>query len=105
MVNKEPGQIEHPGHPRDDGDDMQGLQPVVHCDVSDFSRRVAMTSLTLLRSQLRASERARLIIRSTCAIGVCGTMPWPRLKTKGPPAKAASTASTARSSAAPPATR
>ena len=39
--------------------------------------------------------RTRASIRSTWAIGVSGRMPWPRLKMNGPPANAASTASTA----------
>ena len=31
--------------------------------------------------------RTRFSIRSTCAIGVVGRMPWPRLKISGPPAE------------------
>ena len=51
--------------------------------------------------------RARILvsIRSTCAIGVSGMIPWPRLNMKGPLEKASRTASTSRSSAAPPATK
>ena len=47
--------------------------------------------------------RTRCSICSTCAIGVSGWMPWPRLKISRPSAKFASTSSIARSSAPPPA--
>jgi hypothetical protein len=30
VVDEQPRQIEHAGHPGDDGDDMQSFQPQVH---------------------------------------------------------------------------
>jgi hypothetical protein len=30
VIDKKPRQIEHPGHPRDDRNDMQRLDPFVH---------------------------------------------------------------------------
>lgn len=53
VVDEQPGQIEHAGHPGDDGDDMQSFQPQVH----------------------ESYPRTRLSMRSTFAIGVSGRIP------------------------------
>src|SRR3546814_15658158 len=50
------------------------------------------------------SPRSRAARVATCSGGVCGTMPWPRLKMNGPSASEAVIRPMPSSSAAPPAT-
>src|SRR5690606_3005164 len=88
VVNEQARQIEDTGHPGDHRDDVDGDEPGIEAGHAE-----------------PPCLRTRATRRSTCAIGVCGTMPWPRLKMKRSPASRSMIRSTALSRASPPATR
>ena len=69
VIDEQPRQIEHPGHPGDDRDDVEGLEPGSSMDPGSLDCRPARALTSLL----------------TCSGGVSGRMPWPRLKMKRPP--------------------
>src|SRR5215471_17935255 len=117
MVNEQSREIEHPSHPGDHGHDMNGCDPGSEAqgppqhkysneDRHDAKRHNCPDRGLAALCPHRPSPyaRTRPIIRSTCSIGVSGAIPCPRLKMNGRSANAASTASTALSSARPPAT-
>ena len=72
VIDEEPRQIEHPGHPADDRDDVKRLEPIV-CHVE--------VPLVRCPAPTDASETAAPRVRC----GVSGTMPCPRLKMCGRP--------------------
>src|SRR5579883_598138 len=83
MINEEARQIEHARHEGDHGKDMQGLEPEIdHASAA----RIWPSSA------------------STCATGVSGKIPWPKLKICGRPAKAERIRSVPSCNARPPAT-
>ena len=69
VIDEQPRQIEHAGHPGDHRDDVERLEPVVQHPTAD-SCRVHL-------------PRIAPACCSTWAIGVSGRMPCPRLKMKG----------------------
>src|SRR3546814_7992496 len=80
MINKEARHHEQARHQKDDEDHMRRLDPQHR---RPQKTRPVHSALTLY------PPRTRPIICSTWAIGVSGTMPWPRLKIWGRDAKAA----------------
>src|SRR3546814_9508126 len=71
MINKEARHHEQARHQKDDEDHMRRLDPQHR---RPQKTRPVHSALTLY------PPRTRPIICSTWAIGVSGTMPWPRLK-------------------------
>src|SRR5215510_5675777 len=65
---------------------MPAIQAMTATVCSAFSQRYIASILAcrLPGKAPHSHPRTRLSIRSTCAIGVSGRMPWPRLNTSGP---------------------
>ena len=69
MIDEQARQIEHPRHPRDDGDDVQGFEPYIGIAV------ILPRDPVVKRSGRAGPPRTRATNCSTCAIGVSGSTP------------------------------